>query len=282
MKRFNLRPVTAVILGIMAAGQLAEAQQAESRSATPRYSLFRPVPHDSLRALGTDRPGNGENPFTLDPGHFQVELGAVGFTHVGNQDPGAAGFYAGASKLRIGVVRGFEVQGTFDGYSWRKSGGSDWSGATGGYGARAKINLWGDYSGSTAVGLIPSIYFAPDGNGGHTANAGLVATFAGHLPAGWGLAVTFAGSEAPRADGTTGIAGSGVLGFAHPLHGPLTLAFELTGTRADLKQTATEGRFGSALLIGVSSSFQADAGVDLGFTHGADAVRAYFGLVRRF
>ena len=246
------------------------------------FALWRPVPHDSLRALGSDRPGNGENPFTADPGHFQVEVGAVGFTHVGHHDPGAAGLSAGAGKVRIGVVRGFEVQALFDGYSWHRDGSGSWSGATNGYGARAKINLWGDYSGSTAVALIPSVYFAPDGNGGHATNAGLVATFAGHLPAGWGVAVTFAGSETPKADGSTGVAGSGVLGFAHPVHGPFSAAFEFTGIRADINSASTEGRFGAALLAAVSNSFQVDTGVDFGFTHGADAVRAYFGLVRRF
>lgn len=258
------------------------ATECQAQAAHSAHTLWRPVPHDSLRALGSDRPGNGENPFTVDPGHFQAEVNALGFTHVGHQDPGAAGLSVAASKLRIGVAHGFEVQGLFDGYSWHRDGAGDWNGATNGYGARAKINLWGDYSGSTALALIPSIYFAPDGNGGHFANAGLVATFAGHLPAGWGVAVTFAGAEAPRANGTTGVAGTGVLGLAHPVHGPFSAAFELTGIRADMNSSSTEGRLGAALLAGVAASFQVDAGVDLGFTHGADAVRAYFGLVRRF
>jgi len=271
----------AATVGLMGASP-AMAQIADSQARAPRYSLFWPVPHTELRALGSDRPGNGENPFTMDPGHFQIEIGAVGFTHVGYHNPGAEGFSAASSKLRVGVVRGFELQGMFDGFSWRRSEALGWGHSTGGFGGRAKINLFGDYSGSTALALIPSLTFAPREEGGYQANGGLVATFAGHLPAGWGLFVTVGGAESPRADGTTAIAGSGVIGFAHAVQGPVSVAIEVTGLRADTKVKSTEGRLGAGLMAPLSSSFQVDAGLDVGFTYGADAVRAYFGLVRRF
>jgi hypothetical protein len=73
-----------------------------------------------------------------------------------------------------------------------------------------------------------------------------------------------------------------VLGLSHVLRGPVAFATEATVLRADLSARATEFRGGAALIAGVSSSFQVDAGVDLGFSRGAEAVRSYFGLVRRF
>ncbi|MBC6606225.1 transporter [Hymenobacter sp. BT188] len=51
----------------------AQAQDPEKGTKMDGYSLFRPVPRDSMRELHPDRPGITESPFTIDPGHFQVE-----------------------------------------------------------------------------------------------------------------------------------------------------------------------------------------------------------------
>ena len=51
----------------------AQAQAPEKGTKMDGYSLFRPVPRDSMRELHPDRPGITESPFTIDPGHFQVE-----------------------------------------------------------------------------------------------------------------------------------------------------------------------------------------------------------------
>lgn len=37
------------------------------------YSVFKPVPRDSLREMETDRPDVSESPKTVDAGHFQIE-----------------------------------------------------------------------------------------------------------------------------------------------------------------------------------------------------------------
>ena len=44
------------------------------------YSLFNPVPVDHMRELNTDRPDLTESPFTVDAGHFQIEMDLANYT----------------------------------------------------------------------------------------------------------------------------------------------------------------------------------------------------------
>ena len=38
------------------------------------YSLFHPVPRELMRELTPDRPDKTEGPFTVDAGHYQLEM----------------------------------------------------------------------------------------------------------------------------------------------------------------------------------------------------------------
>ena len=44
------------------------------------FNLFNPAPAEFLRSLDTDGPGSTESPYTVDAGHFQVEMTLVGHT----------------------------------------------------------------------------------------------------------------------------------------------------------------------------------------------------------
>src|SRR5438552_9422419 len=44
------------------------------------FNLFNPTPAEHLRAMDTDGPGSTESPYTVDAGHFQVEMTLVGYT----------------------------------------------------------------------------------------------------------------------------------------------------------------------------------------------------------
>src|SRR5213594_318437 len=45
------------------------------------YTIFNPVPHDLMRELSPDRPDKTESPYTVDAGHFQLEMDFVNYTH---------------------------------------------------------------------------------------------------------------------------------------------------------------------------------------------------------
>ena len=273
-----MRRIVLVLLVAVAANHKAAVAQV-----APHYSLWHPVPRADLGALSSDRPGNGENPFILAAGHYQFEIGALGFTRVGSHLPGAAAIGAGQIKLRTGVVSGFEGQLIFDGYKWQRGGtGQDWSGASGGVTARGKLNFWGNDGGSTAFALIPSAGLGRDGEGRWLPNGGLVATLGAHGPWGWSVGLTAAALVAGQHESPAVAGGSAVLGLAHTLAGSVSVMFEGTLVRAKLSDRSTEARVGGGFMAALGSSLQLDAGVDLGLSAGAESVRSYFGIVRRF
>src|SRR2546425_12686580 len=45
------------------------------------FNLFNPTPTEHLREMDRDGPGTTESPYTVDAGHFQVELTLLAYTH---------------------------------------------------------------------------------------------------------------------------------------------------------------------------------------------------------
>ena len=45
------------------------------------FTLFNPTPTEYLRAMDRDGPGATESPYTVDAGHFQVEMTLVDYTY---------------------------------------------------------------------------------------------------------------------------------------------------------------------------------------------------------
>src|SRR5262245_66185319 len=74
------------ILAVLAAGGLTTNAQNLRVKATCRgealpdksiYDLFHPTPNELMREMSTDRPDQTESPYTVDAGHFQVEMDLV-------------------------------------------------------------------------------------------------------------------------------------------------------------------------------------------------------------
>jgi hypothetical protein len=62
---------------IEASALLAEAHAAGATRAPAdkwQYHLLRPTPAELIPEMSTDRPDKTESPYTVDAGHFQVEL----------------------------------------------------------------------------------------------------------------------------------------------------------------------------------------------------------------
>src|SRR5258706_4958287 len=78
-----------LILGVVTAGAGAQGpisgQPAVDKSA---FHLFNPTPANDLREMDTDGPGATESPYTVDAGHFQVEMALVSYTTDNNSSGG--------------------------------------------------------------------------------------------------------------------------------------------------------------------------------------------------
>ena len=80
--------MTNALCALLATAMLGMAADAEpADTGKPKvdksvFNLFNPTPAEYLRAMDTDgsRGGSTESPYTVDAGHFQVEMSLVGYT----------------------------------------------------------------------------------------------------------------------------------------------------------------------------------------------------------
>ncbi|WP_167852165.1 transporter [Hymenobacter elongatus] len=84
------------------------------------YTLFRPVPRDSLEELRPDRPGYSESPFTVDAGHFQLESDVFRLLTRRESDGRKQDIYLNYMLLKLGLTTHTDVQAEFGSYSWKK------------------------------------------------------------------------------------------------------------------------------------------------------------------
>src|SRR6266404_3588429 len=83
----NVSRMENVLCGLLAPALLTIAAGVEPSSVgNPKvdksvFNFFNPTPTQFLRALDTDGPGSTESPYTVDAGHFQVEMTLVGYSH---------------------------------------------------------------------------------------------------------------------------------------------------------------------------------------------------------
>src|SRR5438132_1967287 len=130
------------------------------------YTLFNPTPPPLMRELAADRPDKTDCPFTVDAGHFQVEMDFANLTY--NRPNSTRGntrftsYDVAPMNLKVGLLNSLDFQLVLVPYHWerteertariteRKSG---FDGIT----PRFKMNLIGNDRGSFALALLPYV-----------------------------------------------------------------------------------------------------------------------------
>ncbi|TGE21810.1 transporter [Hymenobacter aquaticus] len=98
----------------------AVAQNADSITAKAGYNLFHPTPRHLMRELRPDRPGFSESPFTVDPGHFQVESDLLRLVNKQEETHHERNFYLNHALLKLGLTTHTDIQAELDTYSFEK------------------------------------------------------------------------------------------------------------------------------------------------------------------
>ncbi len=130
----------------------------------PAYSLFNPVPGDKLRDFNPDRPSQLTESFTLDAGHFQLEMDLANYT-LDRHNPEHAPvdvdqWNVAPFDLRVGLTSHTEIDFLYGGYlNLRTRDGDAHTVSTqSGFGDLTllfKYNLFGDDGGTFAFGILP-------------------------------------------------------------------------------------------------------------------------------
>ena len=177
----------------------AYAQRPEPGTKLDGHSLFRPVPRDSLRELHPDRPGVTESPFTIDPGHFQLEADAVRLITGRPNTERIRQWNVGHTTLKLGITDQTDVQLVLETYTAEKQRSPDLPPTRqrgfGDLSLRVKRNLFGDDNETRAAMALTGFVRLPTGGtlGSGRPEAGVVLPLNYHLTDKWELTTQLEG-----------------------------------------------------------------------------------------
>jgi hypothetical protein len=254
------------------------------------YTFFQPTPDSLLRELVTDRPDKTEAPYTVDAGHFQVELDLVTYTRDTADGTRTERYGVAPVNFKAGLLNNVDLQLIAE--TWNRvserSGTPRRSSAKSGFGdttARLKINFWGNDGGDSAFALMPYVKFPTNQNalGNKSVEGGLIVPLALKLPDGWGLGLMHE-TDIVRNDAGGGYHAEFVhtATFDHEICGTLGGYIEFFSLLSGKRGPRWVGTLDLGLTYGFSQTTQLDAGVNLGLTRSADDINPFVGLSVRF
>src|SRR5438309_11170172 len=97
---------------VLMAGRVATAAQNDASPPSDKsgLTLFNPTPPGLMREFNTDRPDVTESPYTVDAGHFQVELSFVEYTYDHDHGRRVDGFSVLPANLKVGLLNNLDLQ----------------------------------------------------------------------------------------------------------------------------------------------------------------------------
>lgn len=247
-----------------------------------------------MRALSTDRPDQTESPYTVDAGHFQVELDFANVTldrdRSDGRDVRTTDWSVLPLNLKLGVLNNADLQLVLDPYVHarvedRAARTVDNASGLGDLQTRLKINLWGNDGGATALALMPFVKWPlPESslrNGKTEGGVMLILGFA--LPFGWSSAVMTEADfvrDAANADYDTELLNS--ITFSHDLIGKLGGYVEFISVSGTDGDTPWQGQTGVGGTYAIHDNAQFDFGCNFGVTRSAPDFNPFVGLSHRF
>lgn len=272
-----------------AASQPAPPQTpAEIHADKSHYTLFNPTPPDQMREFNTDRPDATESPFTVDAGHYQLEMSLFELSRENFKGERTNDLSLIPFNLKAGLTNDLDLQLIINPYHrlWLHAKGE--SKRNEGFGEtelRAKYNLWGNDGGDTAGAVMPFVRFptGTDGLSNHHVEGGLILPLAVSLPAGFnlGLMAEFDADRNTRNDGYG-------LDFVHTatVHHKLTERLDAYVEYAGVAPAGTGNSylstFDTGLIYALRKNVQLDAGVNLGLSDRADNILGFLGISFRW
>ncbi len=282
-------------LWLAAAGltTLANAQPvAEPAVDKSGFNLFNPTPPELLRELTTDGPGATESPYTVDAGHFQLEMALVRYTSDQDTFDGLKQRFEAWSiapgLLKIGVLNSLDAELLLEPYNlvYERAGTNRVSRR--GFGdttLRLKYNVWGNDSGRTAFALVPFVTFptSQQGLGTDAVEGGIIVPFEAALPGNFYLGLTTRfdllrdlEAEDYHAEFINSLA------LYHDLFWKVAGYAEFFSAVSTEREADWVGTVDTGLIYRVTEDVQLNAGVNIGVTRPAEDWNLFVGVAWRY
>jgi len=257
------------------------------------YTVLNATPDTELRELSADRPDKTDSPFTVDAGHFQVEMDFGNFSYRKfNSEQGhlvSQEYQIAPMNLKIGLLNNLDLQLELAPWQWERTE-NETSGAVekhAGFGditPRFKINLIGNDGGFFALGLIQFLTLptAQDHLGNQALGGGLGIPYALDVP-GWDIG--FQHSVVLNRDGNGHAYHSEVsnsISVGHAIVGKLSYYVEFFSNVSTERGVGWLGTVDTWVTYRISRNVRLDGGVYLGVTPGADTWHSWIGMTWRY
>jgi hypothetical protein len=254
------------------------------------FNLFRPTPDALLREMATDRPDKTESAYTVDAGHYQIEMDLLSYACDRSEHETVRALSIAPINLKVGVLNHVDLQLVVESYNiqWTKDRAKPSSARLAGFGDllfRCKTNLWGNDGGPSALSVMPFVKIPTNqrGLGNGALEGGIIFPFAMELPADWGLGAQAemdhlqdAGSSDYHQEFINTIT------VSHDIVGKLGGYVELfsnVSTEAGAEWIAT---FDFGFTYAATRDIQLDAGMNIGLTDAADDFNPFVGISLRY
>lgn len=256
------------------------------------FTLFNPTPRELMREMSTDRPDITESPYSVDAGHYQLEMSFADFSYDRNSADSVTtkGVAVAPMLLKAGLLNNVDLQLGIDPYLWLRTTdrNTDVAETFGGYGdmtLRLKVNLWGNDSGETAFALMPFVTFptATDGMGAGAVEWGIIAPFGANLPHGFYLGLMAEFDFLRAADqGAYDVEFVHTATIGHQIVGDLDGFIEYAGIAGMSGGESYLAIFDAGLTYGLTPDIQLDGGVRFGLTQAAEDFGIFAGISMRY
>lgn len=254
------------------------------------YNLFHRTPDTLLREMATDRPDKTESAYSVDAGHYQIEMDLLSYTYDRSDAETVKALAVAPVNMKVGVLNNVDLQLIAESYNiqWTKDRSTNSSTRLSGFGdllLRCKTNLWGNDGGPTALAVMPFVKFPTNqhGLGNGAVEGGIIFPFAMDLPADWGFGAQAEVDHLQDADSSDYHQEFiNTVTVSHDIAGKLGGYVELfsnVSTESGAKWIAT---FDFGFTYALSRDIQLDAGMNIGLTDAADDFNPFIGLSMRY
>jgi len=284
------------LLAAVAFANCAGAAEADADEATVDksvYHLFNPTPSKHMRDMDVDGPGSTESPYTVDAGHFQVEMTLFGYSSYKETFDGVKYRYdwwsIGPINLKVGLFNRLDMQLVLEPYNHAHEREDGYYEITrqgiGDTTLRVKLNCLGNDDGRVALALTPYVRFptSESGLGNDRVEGGIIIPVSVALPADFYLGLT-GGIAKARSDGEqnyhTEYRGSAAL--ARSLFGDLQGYVEYFNAQTTERGVGVVATFNTGLIYSLTDDLQLNAGVNIGLTTWADDWYGFVGAAWRY
>ena len=252
-----------------------------------QYHLFNPAPRELMREMSTDRPDTTESPYSVDAGHFQVEMSVFDYSRDRADGLRVDTWTLGAVNLKAGLTERVDFQVVVDAYTEERTRVGEVDHTLSGFSdviLRLKTNLWGNEGNRTALAIMPYLKIPTDS---HLSNGrcegGVILPFATSLTERVGLGLMLEADFVH--DETNGgydveWLHSAVVGF--DLTKDLGCFVEYVGVASPEAGFDYQASFHVGFTFAVSNNLVLDTGIRIGLNEAAEDVGVFAGLSIRF